>query len=117
MTSVLARIIDITSEQTGIPVEKLTAGSAIDQDLRISGGDVLELAAAFAAEFGENVLSWPWDRFAQLDEGLPLSFPFVLLKQLLTWPFRSSFEYPTPYERLELGHIAVVLERGQWFEP
>lgn len=116
MDDVLERVIVIVSEQSGISKARLSAKSAIDQDIRISGGDVTDLADALAREFGEQVWPWPWQRFAMLDEGLSLLFPFILLWQLLTWPFRGSFEYPSPFERLELGHIAAVVEKGEWFE-
>lgn len=108
---------EIVSTQSGIRLEKLTANSAIDQDARISGDDVTELAEALAKEFGEHVWQWPWQRFALLDEGLSPLFPFMLVWQLVTWPFRGLFEYPSAHERLELGHIAAVIDRGEWFEP
>lgn len=117
MAPTLDRIIEITSQQTGMEAAKLSAHSAIDQDIRISGGDVMELAEALAEEFGDQVWQWPWQRFAHLDEGLSLLFPFMLTWQLLTWPIRGSFEYPSPFERLELGHIAKVIDAGHWLEP
>jgi hypothetical protein len=115
--SSLDRVFDLVSEASGIPKDRLSASSAIDQDVRISGGDVADLAEAFAKEFGEHVWQWPWHRFAQLDEGLSPLFPFMLVWQIVTWPFRGSFEHPSAYERLELGHIAAVIDRGEWFEP
>ncbi|MBK8629655.1 MAG: hypothetical protein IPN84_05475 [Sphingomonadales bacterium] len=111
----LARVIEIAEYQSG--AKNLHAGSAVDQDIRISGGDVEEFAEALAKEFGEGVWQWPWQRFSCLDEGLSPLFPFMLTWQLLTWPFRGSFSYPSPYERLELGHVAAVIEKGEWFEP
>lgn len=117
MTRTLDRVIEITSRQTGVAAAKLGADSAIDQDIRISGDDVTELAETFAAEFGDQVWQWPWQRFAELNEGLSLLFPFLLVWQLLTWPVRGSFAFPSPFERLELGHIAKVIDAGQWLEP
>lgn len=117
MLDILSRVIAIVSETSGIPVSKLSAESAIDQDVRISGGDVTELAEALAKEFGEHVWQWPWQRYALLDEGLSPLFPFIFVWQLVSWPWRGSFSYPSPYKRLELGHIAAVIERGQWFDP
>ena len=113
----LDRVRRVVSEQTGVRLEKLSAGSAIDQDVRISGGDVTEVAEALAEEFGEFVRQWPWARFANLHEGLSPFFPFMLAWQLVSWPFRGSFSYPSSFEGLELGHIAAVLDRGEWFEP
>ena len=117
MSDTLERVIAIVAEQSGVRRDRLSELSAIDQDIRIAGDDVAELAEALAAEFGEQVWQWPWQRFAQLDEGLPLLFPFLLIWQLATWPFRGSFEYPSPYERLELGHIAKAIDAGHWLEP
>ncbi len=113
--STLDRVIEIATYCSG--AKGLHAGSAIDQDIRISGGDVEDFANALAHEFGDQVWQWPWHRFANLSEGLSLAFPFQLTWQLLTWPFRGSFEYPSPFERLELGHIAAVIDHGDWFEP
>ena len=117
MISTLDRVIVVTSRQTGVAAVRLNAHSAIDQDLRISGEDVTELAEALAAEFGEQVWKWPWQRFAQLSEGLSLWFPVLLVWQLLTWPARGSFGYPSPFERLKLGHIAKAIDAGHWLEP
>ncbi|CAH0497270.1 hypothetical protein [Novosphingobium sp. CECT 9465] len=117
MSATLDRVMDIVAAQSGTRRDRLTTSSAIDQDVGISGGDVEDLAEALAGEFGEWVWQWPWQRFALLDEGLSLLFPFQFVWQLFTWPIRGSFNNPSPYERLELGHIAKVIEAGHWLEP
>lgn len=117
MASTLDRVIALVSHQTGVRADRLSATSAIDQDIGISGGDVHELAEVLALEFGDDAWGWPWERFAYLSEGLSLLFPFALTWQLLTWPIRRRFSYPSPYERLELGHIAKVIDAGHWLEP
>jgi hypothetical protein len=117
MISTLDEVRDIVSFHSGISLEKLTAQSAIDQDIRIAGEDVTDLAQTLANRYGDQVWQWPWHRFALLDEGLSLWFPVMLIWQLISWPVRGSFEYPSLYERLELGHIAAVIEKGKWFEP
>lgn len=117
MSASLARVIELASLQSGIPVAKLSPTSAIDQDMGMSGGDVSDFAEALSTEFGKKVWEWPWSRFAMLDEGLGCLFPIALTWQLVTWPLRGSFEYPSGLERLELGHIAAVIEKGEWFEP
>lgn len=96
---------------------RLTASSAIDEDIAISGGDIRDLFEALSKEFGDQVWQWPWQRFVLLDEGLSLLFPFQFVWQLLAWPIRGSFGYPSLYERLELGLIAKVIEAGHWLEP
>ncbi len=117
MSTTLDRVIEIVAEHSGIKRERLSYSSAIDQDVRISGDDVTELAEAFAKEFGEHVWDWPWQRFALLDEGLsPLVGPWLVWR-LLTWPIRGRVFDPSPYERLELGHIAKVIDAGHWLEP
>ena len=98
-------------------MEKLGPTTAIHQDLNIAGDDVFELAEALAEKFGEQVWQWPWQRFAALSEGFN---PFAMLWivwHLLTWPLRGRILYPSPFERLELGHIASVIDRGEWFDP
>ena len=117
MPNTLDRVVALVSRQAGVRADRLTATSAIDQDIGISGDDVHELAEVLALEFGDHVWGWPWERFACLSEGLPLLFPFALTWQLLTWPVRGTFSYPSPRERLELGHIANVIDAGHWLEP
>jgi len=113
----LARVLAIVSKVSGIDPEKLGPDSAIDQDVGMAGGDVGDLAEALAAEFGDHVWQWPWQRFATLDEGLGCFFLPQLVWQMLSWPFRESFSYPDSHEHLTLGHIAAVIDKGEWFEP
>jgi len=115
MTETLGRVIQIAEHCSGH--SGLRAESAVHQDMKIWGGDVEEFAEALAKAFGEHVWQWPWQRFAGLNEGLPLLAPFSLIWQILTWPFRGSFSYPSRLERLELGHIARVIDAGHWIEP
>lgn len=116
MSPTLRRIITIVADHSGVPVEKLGAASAIDQDIKITGDDVTELTQVLAEEFGDHVRYWPWHRFAELGE--PSAFTvFWLLWRLLTWPIRGRLFDPSPFERSELGHIAAAIDRGEWFEP
>lgn len=117
MIRTINRVVELTHDISGIKIERLGVHSAIDHDMGMSGGDVVDLIEALEREYGEWVWAWPWRRFVTLDEGLSPLFPFVLAWQLFTWPFRGSFEYPNPLERLELGHIAAVIDKGEWFEP
>lgn len=91
--------------------------SAIEQDLGIVGEDVDDFARKLAERYGDWVSKWPWQRFTELNEGVSPLFPFAVLWQLVTWPFRGRFSYPSQFERLELRHIAFVLERGEWVDP
>jgi hypothetical protein len=113
----LALVLQIAAETSGIHPSKLFPESAVVQDMGIAGGDVEDFADALANEFGAQIWEWPWQRFAVLDEGLGCFFLPGLFWQLFTWPFRGSFGYPDALERLTLGHIASVIEKGEWFEP
>lgn len=115
-SSTFGRVCQIVSEHSGVRLEQLNAGSAIDQDIGISGDDVDELAGALAKEFGGQVLDWPWARFAELNEPSLLMLPRFVWR-LLSWPFRGRLGDADKYERLELGHIAASIDRGEWFEP
>lgn len=114
--STLERVIDIVSYHSGVRREWLTAHSAIDQDVRISGDDIEELAEALAKAFGDHVWQWPWQRFCELSEPSVLVFPYFIWR-LITWPIRGRLLGPSRFERLELGHIAAVIDHGEWFEP
>lgn len=110
----LERVIAIATFHSG--VKHLHADSALDQDMRISGDDIDEFAETLAKEFRVDVARWPWDRFANLSE--PSIFTVVyLLWRLMTWPIRGRLFDPSRYERLELGHIAAVIEKGEWIDP
>ena len=113
----LFRVLDLAAALTGLGRESLSAAMAIDQDMGIAGDDVTDFAEALAGEDGEWVWSWPWHRFAQLDEGLSPLWPFMLVWQLVTWPVREQFSYASPYERLEPGHFALVIDKGESIEP
>ena len=116
MSDTLDRVCAIVSMQASVPLPELDARSAIDQDVGISGDDIDELVAALAKEFGEQLWQWPWQRFAELSEPSLLIFPYFVWR-LLTWPFRGRLFDPSPFERLELGHIAAAIDNGAWFEP
>lgn len=116
MSPTLRRVIKIVADHSGVPVEKLDAASAIGQDIKITGDDVTELAEILAEEFGDQIRHWPWHRFAELGEWHVFA-GLWLLWRLLTWPIRGRLLDPSPYGRLELGHIAAVLDAGEWFEP
>jgi len=111
----LAYVMWIARECHGLTLAE--PQSTFEQDLRISGDDACDFVENLQQRYGEWVWRWPWQRFAQLNEGLSALFPLILIWQLFTWPFRGSFEYPSEFERLTLAHIANVLEHGEWIEP
>ena len=92
--------------------------SALDQDLGIVGDDVDDFVEKLAERFGEWVFEWPWERFVCLDEGIPILAPFIFLWEFLRLPWRdTALPKKDHMERLELAHIAKVLEHGEWVEP
>ncbi|KLI63665.1 hypothetical protein [Aurantiacibacter marinus] len=111
----LAYVLWVAREWQGCT--NATELSAVMQDLGIGGEDVDDFALRLAERYGDQVADWPWQRFADLNEGLSLLFPFMLVWQLASWPFRGRFSYPSNKQRLTLGHIAFVLERGEWVDP
>ena len=115
--STLDRVIFLAHRASGISVGRLNGMSAVDQDLGIAGDDVADFAGLLAAEFGEWVWTWPWHRFAILGEGLSIIAPFMAIWRIMTWPLRATLHPPESIERLELGHIAVVIDAGEWRDP
>jgi hypothetical protein len=112
--NILTPVIELAEYYSG--AKNLTENSAVDQDMRITGLDVDEFAEALRNELGADVWSWPWDRFVDLNE--PHAFTGLwFIWRLVSWPFRGRLFDPSPYQRLELGHIAAVIDRGEWFEP
>lgn len=111
----LAYVMWIAQEWHGIA--HASPESALKQDLGIYGDDVDEFALKLAERYGEWVADWPWGKFAELSEGVPVTWPFRVFWQLSSWPFRGQFSYADPHERLALSHIAFVLERGEWVDP
>lgn len=115
MSATLSRVIALAEQCSGL--RDIGPASTIDRDCDMAGGDVENFVSALAHEYGEWIWEWPWHRFAILDEGLSLLFPFVLIWQLLSWPFCGQFSPPSQLEQLTLEHIANVIDAGQWFDP
>jgi hypothetical protein len=116
IVSTLDRVLQIVSTSSGVKLEKLNARAAIDQDVRIFGDDIDVLAQDLYEEFGGDIAQWPWHRFCDLNEPHALTGLWFIWR-LISWPIRGRLSDPAPYERLELGHIAAVIEKGEWFEP
>ena len=110
-----AFVLWIARELHGIP--NATLDDAIDHDLHIYGDDLVHFVEKLEERYGAWVWEWPWQDHAELNEGLSLLFPFMLIWQLATWPFRGRFSYLSKKKRLTLDHIAFVLECGEWVDP
>ena len=116
MTSVIEGVIALASKHSGLPEEGLSAQSAIYHDIGLLGDDLDLFRSALAEKYGNDILAWPWARFTNLNEP-NLWTAVVAIVQL---PMRMLFKRRNPrskYERLELGHIAAVIETGQWRNP
>lgn len=109
-------MIKLASYHSGIALDNLSAHSAIDQDLKIAGEDIDELFEALSKEFGVDVSGWPLERFVNLSETNMFTGLYFLWR-LVTWPIRARLFDVSSYERLELGHVAKVIEIGHWVEP
>lgn len=111
----LSNVISMARQVSGL--KSIDAETAVDQDLRIAGDDVVEFIDLIAKKYGDEVYQWPWRRFAMMGEGLSLLFLPMLIWQLISWPFRGTFGYPGKLERLTLEHIAKAIDAGHWIEP
>lgn len=116
MSDTLAFVIALAGRVSGLPVERIGSNASLWHDLRISGDDLEDFASAIAERFGRHVFGWPWQRFTDLNE------PSLLTIADLFWRWsvalvRREWPRPTPRERLEMAHIARVLDTGHWVEP
>ncbi len=107
-----------------VDLATITRDTAMSQDAGIDGIDVWEFVAALGEEHRHIWYRVPWQRFSDQRASFYgwsiIMFPFWLLWRLVTWPLHR--EWPIPPlrqadERLTVGHLAAVLDRGDWFEP
>ena len=111
----LETVIDIAVNVGLAQRTKCVPNAAVHPDLDINGDEGDEFVDALCAEFGSWVAEWPWSRFVDFNEP-PASLGPKIWK-LLRLP-NPSVAFPGYVEeRLELRHIAAVIEKGQWFEP
>lgn len=107
--SAFEELADLVSEYQGIPRETLEPSSRFLHDLGIWGDD----ADILLAEIGER---WnvDWD-------GIDASRYWYGESHLFAWAGSlraiTGTMHRSPKESLTLGHLAAVLERGEWFEP
>lgn len=95
-----------------------TMSSAVDQDLTVIGDDADDFVLLIVDRYGDWVRYWPWERFVCFNEGVPIQAPLAALWDLLRLPWgETAFARKPELERLELGHIAKVLEAGEWTDP
>jgi len=104
----------------------LSPSSAICQDAAIFGIDVDDYVNELEDTFGPVIRQIPWLRYTDQTASFRgcgcLAFPFWLMARIIIWPFRKGKIIPraNPREfgpRLELQHIAKVIDAGHWLEP
>ncbi|NNF93976.1 MAG: hypothetical protein HKM91_05210 [Altererythrobacter sp.] len=116
----LAYVLWVAREWMG--ASNAEPSSAVMQDLGIFGDDVDDFALKLAERHGDWVANWPWDEFADLNEGTDVRGCLMLpiLPLLLAYRFIRGLPLLQPKQklrRLELAHIAKVLEAGEWSNP
>ena len=115
MGSTLSKIIEIAVAAGLAKRANCLLDAAIHQDLGINGDAGDEFVDALCKEFGDWVSEWPWARFVDFNE--PTAWLGPKIWKLLRLP-NPEVAFPGYVEeRLELGHIAAVIEKGQWFDP
>lgn len=117
------RFLDATGRETDV----LDAQSSVSQDLNIFGIDVDDYAHILADEFGEVIWEIPWLHYTDQTSsfrGCAVAWvPFWFLGRLV-WRALGQVKIIIPVpeprrfdKRLELGHIAKVIDDGEWSEP
>ena len=131
MATTIERVINVTEkflQIRGHPDEDfvVTASAAVCQDAYIYGVDVDNYADDMEGEFGNVVWIIPWfiftDQTASFRGWRTIIFPFWFVGRIASWPFYLGRIIPVPDPknfgpRLELEHIAKVIDAGQWSEP
>lgn len=115
MDSVLHEVTDIAIGFGLRDRSRYLPNAAIDQDLGINGDEGDEFVEALCAECGDWIAKWPWSRFVDFNEPPASLGPRIW--RLLHLPGMKRAFPGYAEERLELGHIAAVIEKGQWFDP
>ncbi len=106
-----------------IDLASIGRDTAMSQDAGIDGIDVWDFIVTLGDEHRDICKEVPWQRFsdqrASFDGWAVLIVPFWLLFRILTWPVHREAVIPPlrcAEDRLTVGHLAAVLERGAWFE-
>ena len=115
MATTLECVVEIAVSAGLARRSRCLPNAAIHPDLGNNGDEGDEFVNALCAEFGDWIADWPWSRFVDFNE--PPSSLGPKVWKLLRLP-RPEVAFPGYVEeRLELSHIAAVIEKGKWFEP
>jgi hypothetical protein len=115
MVSTLERVIEIAVIAGRADRADCLPDAAVHPELAINGVEGDEFVDALCKEFGDWIADWPWARFVDFNEPPASSGPKIW--KLLRLP-NPEVAFPGYVEeRLTLGHIAAVIDNGQWFDP
>ena len=131
LPDVLQRVIQVTNEFRSDPNDPESWNSfgpntAVCQDAMIFGVHVEDYVDKLEEEFGAIVWQIPWLEYTDQTDSFRgcavFWLPFVLLGRLISKTFTGNpiLKNPDPRnfsKRLELGHIAKVIENDHWIEP
>ena len=106
-----------------LDVAEITDATAMAQDAKIDGIDVYDFGWELKNRFGSVVDTIPWEQFSDQRSSFygcaVFAVPFWLLWRVLMWPMNREI-FPrrgNASERLTVGHLTDVFERGAWFDP
>lgn len=98
----------LTSEYTGLSIEKLTREHKIEEDLGITGDDADEFLHLFINRFSVDTTGFDISKYFN-DEGFdPLGLSF-LIRKVFRKPLPNKSEH-----KLTLGDLEVWAIRGSW---
>jgi hypothetical protein len=115
MVSTFEKVVGIAVASGRAEQDNCLPQAAIHQDLGINGNEADEFVAALCNEFGNWVAEWPWARFVDFNE--PPAWLGPKVWKALRLPNAATAFPGYVEERLELGHVAAVIENGGWFDP
>ena len=103
-------LVDLLSQLSGLPPEKIRPESRIYHDLGINGDDADELLRAFAREFNVDLTEFPFDKFFS-DEAS------VSLGPLWTWLLKLAGRQASDTGdrcQITLADLELAAELGRW---
>jgi hypothetical protein len=115
MDITLQKVIDIAVKAGSARRSDCVPNAAVHQELDINGDEGDRFVDALCKEFGDWITEWPWLRYVDFNEPPAWLGPKIWTFLRLPNPELAFPGYAE--ERLELGHIAAVIARGEWFDP
>lgn len=103
-----ARVVELVSEHSGIPADKLHAETRLEEDLRMTGDDAAEFLDAFAAAFDVDFTGIEFHKHFGPECGGPIFLWPKRLKDAL----KDHGQYP-----VTIGHLVEVAQAKRWVCP